>query len=109
MLSIWATDCVGDPNFFQADAGSATVEMWYDIWAYVFAAGKGANATKNCRFMRVKKINKNKVQPFGRNTTFDLAAFFALLSALSVVIFYFPNSSGDPDNYLGSRSLQQLL
>ncbi|CAN0566842.1 unnamed protein product [Ectocarpus sp. 12 AP-2014] len=30
----------------------------------------------------------------------DLVAFFVLLSVLSVVIFYFPNSLGDPDNYL---------
>jgi len=33
------------------------------------------------------------------NVNFYLA-FFALLSVLSVVIFYFPNSLGDPDNYL---------
>nr|YP_003288990.1 apocytochrome B [Saccharina ochotensis]BAI48576.1 apocytochrome B [Saccharina ochotensis] len=30
----------------------------------------------------------------------DLVAFFVLMSMLSIVIFYFPNSLGDPDNYL---------
>nr|YP_011008060.1 apocytochrome B [Desmarestia aculeata]WBP69926.1 apocytochrome B [Desmarestia aculeata] len=30
----------------------------------------------------------------------DLVGFFVLVFVLSVVIFYFPNSLGDPDNYL---------
>nr|YP_011008235.1 apocytochrome B [Halosiphon tomentosus]WBP70136.1 apocytochrome B [Halosiphon tomentosus] len=30
----------------------------------------------------------------------DLVGFFVLMLVLSVVIFYFPNSLGDPDNYL---------
>ena len=30
----------------------------------------------------------------------DLVGFFTLLSILSIVIFYFPNNLGDPDNYL---------